>query len=52
VRLVNLAAAGEGELLPDTVAGVTRVVSEEETVDGPEADLGPGGPNGGGDVPG
>ena len=30
VRLVNLAAAGEGELLPDTVAGVTRVVSEED----------------------
>jgi DNA gyrase subunit A len=30
VRLVNLAPAGEGELLPDTVAGVTRVVGEEE----------------------
>jgi len=30
VRLVNLAAAGEGELLPDTVAGVTRVVTEDE----------------------
>ena len=30
VRLVNLAPAGEGELLPDTVAGVTRVVSEED----------------------
>ena len=29
VRLVNLAPAGEGELLPDAVAGVTRVVSEE-----------------------
>ena len=29
VRLVNLAMA-EGELLPDTVAGVTRVVSEDE----------------------
>jgi DNA gyrase subunit A len=30
VRLVNLAAAGEGDLLPDAVAGVTRVVSEED----------------------
>ena len=31
VRLVNLAAAGEdGNLLPDAVAGVTRVVSEDE----------------------
>jgi DNA gyrase subunit A len=30
VRLVNLAASGEGELLPDTVAGVTRVVSEDD----------------------
>jgi DNA gyrase subunit A len=30
VRLVNLAPAGEGELLPDTVGGVTRVVSEED----------------------
>jgi DNA gyrase subunit A len=30
VRLVNLAAAGEGALLHDTVAGVTRVVSEED----------------------
>jgi DNA gyrase subunit A len=30
VRLVNLTAAGETELLPDTVAGVTRVVSEDE----------------------
>jgi DNA gyrase subunit A len=29
VRLVDLEPAGEGELLPDTVAGVTRVVSEE-----------------------
>ena len=29
VRLVNLAPAGEGELLPDAVAAVTRVVSEE-----------------------
>ena len=31
VRLVNLAAGGEeGDLLPDAVAGVTRVVSEDE----------------------
>ncbi len=31
VRLVNLAAAGEeGNLLPDAVAGVTRVVSDDE----------------------
>jgi DNA gyrase subunit A len=30
VRLVNLAPAGEGDLLPDAVAGVTRVVSEED----------------------
>ena len=29
VRLVDLEAAGDGELLPDTVGGVTRVVSEE-----------------------
>jgi hypothetical protein len=29
VRLVNLGAP-EGEMLPDTVAGVTRVVSEED----------------------
>ena len=34
VRLVNLAAAGEGELLADTVAGVTRVVSEEGQAEG------------------
>ena len=34
VRLVNLAAAGEGELLADTVAGVTRVVSEEDQAEG------------------
>ena len=33
VKLVNLAPAGEGELLPDAVAGVTRVVSEEEGAD-------------------
>ena len=31
VRLVNLAPAGEGELLPDAVSAVTRVVSEEDT---------------------
>ena len=37
VRLVNLAPAGEGELLPDAVAAVTRVVSEEEA-GGPGAD--------------
>ena len=37
VRLVNLAPAGEGELLPDAVAAVTRVVSEEEA-GGPSAD--------------
>jgi DNA gyrase subunit A len=30
VRLVNLAAAGEGDLLPDAVSGVTRVVSEDD----------------------
>jgi DNA gyrase subunit A len=30
VRLVNLAPAGDGELLPDAVAAVTRVVGEEE----------------------
>jgi DNA gyrase subunit A len=31
VRLVNLAGAGEeGQLLPDAVAGVTRVVSEDD----------------------
>src|SRR5215831_11510417 len=34
VRLVGLEPAGEGELLPDTVAGVTRVVSEEIVGDG------------------
>ncbi|HEY3215912.1 MAG TPA: DNA gyrase subunit A [Candidatus Eisenbacteria bacterium] len=42
VRLVNLAPAGEGELMPDAVAGVTRVVSEEDesggaAENGPEA---------------
>jgi DNA gyrase subunit A len=30
VRLVNLAPAGEGDLLPDAVAAVTRVVGEED----------------------
>jgi len=30
VRLVNLSPAGEGELLPDAVAAVTRVVSEDD----------------------
>ena len=35
VRLVNLSAAGEdGNLLPDAVSGVTRVVSEEEDGEG------------------
>jgi DNA gyrase subunit A len=34
VRLVGLEPAGEGELLPDTVAGVTRVVSEEMVGEG------------------
>src|SRR5262245_55561288 len=38
VRLVNLAPAGEGELLPDAVAGVTRVVSEEAVGDGAAGD--------------
>ena len=38
VRLVNLAPAGEGELLPDAVAGVTRVVSEEAVAVGGSAD--------------
>jgi len=38
VRLVNLAPGGEeGELLPDAVAGVTRVVSEDEDNGGGEA---------------
>jgi DNA gyrase subunit A len=39
VTLVNLTAA-EGELLPDVVAGVTRVVSEEEG-NGDEPERGP-----------
>jgi DNA gyrase subunit A len=30
VRLVNLSEPGEGELLPDVVSGVTRVVSEDD----------------------
>jgi len=33
VRLVNLAAAETGELLPDAVAAVTRVVSEDDAGD-------------------
>ena len=39
VRLVNLSPAGEGELLPDAVAAVTRVVSEDDegTAPGPPA---------------
>jgi len=42
VRLVNLAAAGEGDLLPDAVAGLTRVVSDEDEggPDGADAELG------------
>jgi len=38
VRLVNLAVAGESELLADTVAGVTRVVSEEDQGEGSAAE--------------
>ena len=42
VTLVNLAPAGEGELLPDAVSGVTRVVSEDDdtgaVADAPEAE--------------
>ena len=49
VRLVNLAAAGEGDLLPDTVAAVTRVVGEEDTSmgngSGGEGELGDAGPS-------
>jgi DNA gyrase subunit A len=37
VRLVNLAPAGDGELLPDAVAAVTRVVSEEAAIGSTEA---------------
>ncbi len=43
VRLVNLAAAGEGELLPDAVAAVTRVVSEDDAGAG-DVPAGNGGP--------
>ena len=45
VRLVNLAAAGEGDLLPDAVAAVTRVVGEEDAtvVNGADAEAGVGG---------
>jgi DNA gyrase subunit A len=39
VRLVNLAAAGEGELLPDTVAGVTRVVNDEDQAENANGDV-------------
>jgi DNA gyrase subunit A len=35
VRLVHLSPAGEGELLPDSVAAVTRVVSEDEEAQPP-----------------
>jgi DNA gyrase subunit A len=49
VRLVNLAPAGEGELLPDAVAAVTRVVGEEDTSmgngSGGEGELGDAGPS-------
>src|SRR5512143_1536231 len=45
VTLVGLAPA-EGELLPDTVAGVTRVVSEDEG-NGTVEDEAASGPNGG-----
>jgi DNA gyrase subunit A len=53
VRLVNLAPGPggplEGELLPDTVAGVTRVVSEDEDAGGPPS--GNGAANGDGPAP-
>jgi DNA gyrase subunit A len=39
VRLVNLSGPGEGELLPDAVSGVTRVVSEDD--DNGAAEAGP-----------
>jgi DNA gyrase subunit A len=48
VTLVNLTPA-EGELLPDVVAGVTRVVSEDDEDDtggGAEAEAGPAAENG------
>jgi DNA gyrase subunit A len=38
VRLVNLTTTGEGELLPDAVAAVTRVVSEDDVVAGAPVD--------------
>jgi DNA gyrase subunit A len=38
VRLVNLTASAEGELLPDAVAAVTRVVSEDDVVVGAPVD--------------
>jgi DNA gyrase subunit A len=52
VRLVNLAASPEesGNLLPDTVGGVTRVVSEDD--DSGEAVLGAdAGADAGGEAP-
>ncbi len=41
VRLVNLSEPTEGELLPDAVSGVTRVVSEDEDADAGGAEPGP-----------
>ena len=41
VRLVNLAPAGEGELLPDAVAAVTRVVRDEDEGAEPVSNGGP-----------
>jgi hypothetical protein len=48
VRLVHLAAAGEGDLLPDAVAAVTRVVGEEDAavVNGGAAGAGDASPEG------
>jgi DNA gyrase subunit A len=51
VRLVHLAGAGEGDLLPDAVAAVTRVVGEEDAavVNGEDAEgvaSAPGSPEG------
>src|SRR5262245_60662767 len=43
VRLVNLAAAAEGELLPDAVAAVTRVVGEEDVAGANGVDTAGGG---------
>jgi DNA gyrase subunit A len=51
VRLVNLAAAGEGELLADTVSGVTRVVSEEDAEAVPLVGAGGNGTEGNGSAP-